>query len=160
LIAIKTAIRGKHVIAVVFTVNEEAANMMLSYNNFQGIQPLAESQLIDNLRKEYHPIVRGKAVPFDWKKYASMEWETAALKEATMADPAFANKSQSEKAALKDNIDQYLDGLTPSSDRIAVNPFSILRHLFDKSPTLKTQTMSPKDGDDNTGWGCGACVCF
>jgi hypothetical protein len=89
-----------------------------------------------------------------------MEWETAALKEATMADPAFANKSQSEKAALKDNIDQYLDGLTPSSDRIAVNPFSILRHLFDKSPTLKTQTMSPKDGDDNTGWGCGACVCF
>jgi hypothetical protein len=51
LIAIKTAIRGKHVIAVVFTVNEEAANMMLSYNNFQGIQPLAESQLIDNLRK-------------------------------------------------------------------------------------------------------------
>jgi len=143
---LKTAIRGKNIVGVVLTANREAANMMLSFNDLEGIRPLATFQGMAEIRKTHKPITRGIPIPLDWDKYVSMEWDGGNLKVAALEDPQYRDLSDGEKEMLKATIDEYLDELDPQ-ERKEINPSRVLQYLRERTDILRTITTSPKSAN-------------
>lgn len=150
---IKTALRGKNVAVVVLTSNEEAADMMLSYDDLAAIRPLVTKADLDHIRREHYPVKRGVPVPLDWDMYVSMEWDSNELMAAALLNPRYQHKSREEKGKLRATIGEYLEKLDPEL-RKKVNPMDILEHLKPldilDNFKFKPKMFSPKSSETST----------
>ena len=136
LLAVRTLIQQKHVVVIVLTSNESAANYMLELDDLAYIQPMVDPKIRSKIRKHYEkPPIR-----FNWEKYVSMRWNTEELKASVLSTLEYNDMKEDDKEQLSGTIDDFIDQLG-SQRRKCLVP----QHIFDHLSTSHTERTPTRE---------------
>uniref|UniRef100_A0A7S3L7E7 Uncharacterized protein n=1 Tax=Amphora coffeiformis TaxID=265554 RepID=A0A7S3L7E7_9STRA len=147
LMNIKLAIRGKNVVVFTLTTNQRSANKMITWNGMVSIIPAGTQLFIEDCRcrfqrhKDSNPETH---FSIDWNEGGRLNWTARELKNAVLANPHYAKKSEEEKNILADGIDEFIQQWNDMGRPYELNPEIILQKLAARGdPDI---LASPREG--------------